>query len=92
VIAGKTFRYGPNGPEGLASNKRVIIAISRGGLYGAGSPAAPAEHVESYLRAVFGFIGISPEFIVAEGIMMGPEQREKAVSEALRAATSLRAA
>lgn len=92
VIAGKTFRYGPNGPEGLAGNKRVIIAISRGGLYGAGSPAAPAEHVESYLRAVFGFIGIHPEFIVAEGLLMGPEQREKALAEALRAATSLRAA
>ena len=30
VIAGKTFRYGPNGPEGLPGNKRVIIAISRG--------------------------------------------------------------
>jgi FMN-dependent NADH-azoreductase len=92
LIAGKTFRYGPNGPEGLAGNKRVIIAISRGGLYGTGSPAASAEHVESYLRAVFGFIGINPEFIVAEGIMMGPEQREKAVAEALQAATSLRAA
>jgi len=41
---------------------------------------------------VFGFIGINPEFIVAEGIMMGPDQREKAVAEALQAATSLRAA
>jgi FMN-dependent NADH-azoreductase len=92
LVAGKTFRYGPNGPEGLAGNKRVIIAISRGGLYGAGSPAAPAEHVESYLRAVFGFIGIAPEFIVAEGLLMGPEQREQAVSGALQAATSLQAA
>ena len=90
VIAGKTFRYGPNGPEGLAGNKRVIIAISRGCLYGAGSPAAPAENVESYLRAVFGFIGIQPEFIIAEGIMMGPDQREKALGGALQAANSLR--
>nr|MBA2590375.1 NAD(P)H-dependent oxidoreductase [Alphaproteobacteria bacterium] len=53
AVAGKTFRYGANGPEGLAGGKHVIIAISRGGLYSAGSPAAGLEHAESYLRAVF---------------------------------------
>lgn len=40
VIAGKTFRYGPNGAEGLLSkNKKVFIASSRGNVYAAGSPA-----------------------------------------------------
>jgi len=92
LVAGKTFRYGAQGPEGLAGNKRVIVAISRGGLYGAGSPAAALEHVESYLRVVFGFIGVTPEFIVAEGMLIGPEQRVKAVAGALQAATNLRAA
>lgn len=93
LVAGKTFRYGAQGPEGLAGNKRVIIAISRGGLYGAGSPAAGAEHVESYLRTVFAFIGVTnPEIIVAEGMLFGPEQRDKAVAGALEAATGLRAA
>lgn len=93
IVADKTFRYGPQGAEGLAGNKRLIIAISRGGLYGAGTPSAAAEHVETYLRAAFGFIGIAnPEIIVAEGILIGPEQREKALAGALQAATSLRAA
>jgi FMN-dependent NADH-azoreductase len=92
VIAGKTFRYGPRGVEGLAGNKRVVLAISRGGHYGAGTPAAAAEHVETYLKTVFGFIGITPEIIIAEGIMVGPEQREKALREALSAAASLKAA
>jgi FMN-dependent NADH-azoreductase len=92
LVAGKTFRYGAQGPEGLSGNKRVIVAISRSGLYGAGSPAAALEHVESYLRVVFGFIGVTPEFIVAEGMLIGPEQREKAVAGALAAATNLRAA
>jgi FMN-dependent NADH-azoreductase len=92
VVAGKTFKYGANGPEGLAGNKRVIVAISRGGFYGAGSPAASLEHLETYLRGVFGFIGISPEFIAADGIMVGPEHREKALAGALQAATNLRAA
>ena len=93
VVAGKTFKYGAQGPEGLAGNKRVIIAISRGGFYGAGTPAAVGEHLETYLRWVFGFIGVTnPEFISADGIQMGPEHREKALAGALHAATNLNAA
>ena len=33
AVAGKTFQYGANGPEGLAGDKRVIVAVSRGGFY-----------------------------------------------------------
>src|SRR5215475_11392385 len=50
VVAGKTFKYGANGPEGLAGGKRVIIASSRGGIYSAG-PAAGMDFQEPYLRA-----------------------------------------
>ena len=93
VVAGKTFKYGAQGAEGLAGNKRVIIAVSRGGFYGAGTPAAVGEHLETYLRWVFGFIGVAnPEIISADGIQMGPEFREKALAGALQAATSLHAA
>jgi FMN-dependent NADH-azoreductase len=93
VVAGKTFKYGAQGVEGLAGNKRVIVAISRGGFYGADTPAAAGEHVESYLRWVFGFIGIKNlEFISADGVQVGPEHREKALAGALQAATDLRAA
>jgi len=92
LVAGKTFKYDANGPQGLAGNKRVIVAISRGGYYGAGTPAALGEHLETYLRWVFGFIGITPEFIFADGIQVGPEHREKALASALEAATNLRAA
>ncbi|HEY5072619.1 MAG TPA: FMN-dependent NADH-azoreductase [Caulobacteraceae bacterium] len=93
VIAGKTFRYGANGPEGLAGGKRVIIALSRGGLYGQGAPAEAFEHVEGYLRSIFAFMGIAnPQFIVAEGIQIGPDQRAQALDKALRAAGELQAA
>ena len=93
MVAGKTFAYGANGPQGLAGNKRVIVAISRGGFYGAGTPAAALEHLETYLRGVFGFIGVSRlEFISADGIQVGPEHREKALTSALEAATNLHAA
>ena len=83
VIAGKTFQYGANGPEGLAKGKRVIIALTRGGFYNEGSPAAALEHLESYLRGVFNFIGIEPEFVAADGLAIGPEQREQSLSQAL---------
>src|SRR5262245_44792225 len=93
LVAGKTFKYGPDGVQGLAGNKRIIIAISRGGYYGAGTPMAALEHLETYLRSVFGFIGIkNPEFIAANGIQVGPEHREKAVANALQAAGGLAAA
>jgi FMN-dependent NADH-azoreductase len=93
LVAGKTFKYGADGVQGLAGNKRVIVAISRGGFYGAGTPAAVGEHLETYLRWVFGFIGVTNlEFISADGIQVGPEHREKAVADALKAANSLAAA
>lgn len=92
LVPGKTFRYGAQGPEGLAGGKRVIVAVSRGGFYGAGAPTAPLEHLESYLRGVLGFIGITaPEFIAADGIMIGPDQREQALAGALAAANRLAA-
>src|SRR5260370_36706234 len=76
LVAGKTFKYGAQGAEGLAGNKRVIVAISRGGFYGAGTPAAVGEHLETYLRWVFCFIGVTnPELISADGIQVRPEHR-----------------
>jgi len=93
AVRGRTFRYGANGPEGLCGNKRVIAAISRGGFYGPGTPAAALEHLETYLRSVFGFIGVTKlEFITADGVQVGPEHREKALAGALEAVTALRAA
>ena len=93
LVAGKTFKYTDKGVNGLAAGKRVIVTISRGGLYGADTPSAAGEHLETYLRWVFGFIGIhDPEIIVAEGTQISPEHREKAMAGALQAATSLRAA
>jgi FMN-dependent NADH-azoreductase len=93
VVAGKTFKYDAQGPEGLAGNKRMIVAISRGSFYGPGTPMAALEHLETYLRGIFGFIGVTKlEFISADGIQVGPEYREKALAHALQAATKLRAA
>jgi FMN-dependent NADH-azoreductase len=83
LVAGKTFRYTDNGPEGLAAGKRVIVALARGGFYDLNSPAAALEHLESYLRGVLNFIGIEPEFVAADGLAIGPEQRERSIAQAL---------
>ena len=81
VVAGKTFRYTAAGPEGLAKGKRVLVAVSRGSVYAAGSPA---EFAESYLRHVFAFIGLTDiTFVRAEGLGISPEHRTKSLDTAL---------
>ncbi|MGH8233810.1 MAG: FMN-dependent NADH-azoreductase [Rhodanobacteraceae bacterium] len=82
AIPGKVFRYGANGPEGLAGGKKVVIASSRGGIYSQG-PAAAADFQEPYLRTVLGFFGITDiEFVRAEGVGMGAEQKDRAMQAA----------
>jgi FMN-dependent NADH-azoreductase len=83
LVVGRTFRYTAEGPEGLATGKRVVVALARGGFYDLNSPAASLEHLESYLRGVFNFIGVEPEFVAADGLAIGPEQRERSIAQAL---------
>src|SRR5579862_7873010 len=81
AVAGKTFRYTASGPQGLAGGKRVIVALSRGGVH---SPGAPGEFVESYLRHLFGFLGIDTvTFVRAEGLSLSAEHRQASLSTAL---------
>jgi len=88
VVAGKTFHYTANGPEGLATDKKAVIVISRGGIYSDG-PAAAMDYQETYLRSVLGFIGVTDvEVIRAEGLAMGVDQRGAAMSAAHRAIAS----
>ncbi|MES2311860.1 MAG: FMN-dependent NADH-azoreductase [Pseudomonadota bacterium] len=83
LVAGKTFRYTANGPEGLAGGKRVIVASSRGGFYGKDTAAAAMDFQEPYLRAALAFIGINDiEFVRAEGIAVGDEQKAQALKSA----------
>ena len=83
AVAGKTFVYTAEGPVGLVGDKRVIIALSRGGFYSPDSPGAAFEHLETYLTVVFGFMGIKAEFVHADGIAVGPEQRDAGIANGL---------
>jgi FMN-dependent NADH-azoreductase len=84
VVAGKTFRYGANGPEGLLSKgKKVFIASSRGGVYTGDSPAAALEHHETYLKAVLSFIGLTDITVIrAEGLNLGQDTKDASVAKA----------
>lgn len=83
VVSGRTFRYGPNGLEGLAGERRMILLIARGGVYRDGISLAPTEHAEAYLKSIFAFIGVTDvEVIAAEGLALGDASREISTSSA----------
>ncbi|MDR3464092.1 MAG: NAD(P)H-dependent oxidoreductase, partial [Beijerinckiaceae bacterium] len=91
VIAGKTFHYTAQGPQGLVpSTTKVYIASSRGGAYGPETPAAFLDHQETYLKGVLGFIGLTDVTIIrAEGVALSPEAREAAIAAALAQVAAL---
>jgi FMN-dependent NADH-azoreductase len=82
--AGRTFSYGPNGPQGLLKGKRVILVLASGGVYSEG-PMKAFDFAGSYLQIVFKFLGITDVSAVhVEGVAMsaiGPEKALAAASE-----------
>jgi len=71
--AGRTFKYGANGAEGLLKNKKVYVFTASGGVYSEG-PASGYDFLATYLRAVLGFLGITDiSFVRAEGVAMGEQ-------------------
>jgi FMN-dependent NADH-azoreductase len=77
---GKTFAYDANGPRGLLKVKKATILISTGGVYSSDSPMGAMDFVEPYLRAVFGFLGITDLRVVtasgAAQVMTGAIERD----------------
>jgi len=83
VRAGRTFRYTASGPEGLLKGKKVVVVVSRGGVYSGDSPAKGMDFQEPYLRAVLGFLGLSDvTFIHAEGQNISPEMAAQGMKAA----------
>lgn len=62
--AGKTFSYGADGPKGLLTGKKATLLIASGGVYER-TAMESLNFVTPYLRAVFGFLGITDVRIVA---------------------------
>jgi FMN-dependent NADH-azoreductase len=70
VRAGKTFRYTAAGkPEGLLAgkNKKMLAIIASGANYVEGSGLTALDHEASYLRFIFGFMGITDVRFVQAG-------------------------
>ena len=79
VRIGRTLQYTATGPVGLVSGKKVFIVTATGGVYSEG-PAKAYDFLGTYLRSVFGFIGMTDvTFVQAEGLAMG----EAAVADTL---------
>jgi FMN-dependent NADH-azoreductase len=83
AVAGRTFRYTAEGPEGLARGKKVIVALTRGGVH---TPGTAGEFGESYLRFLFGFLGVEDvSFVRAQGLAISAQQRAASIEAALGA-------
>lgn len=89
LVAGRTFRYGPDGPQGLATGKTAFVASARGGVYAPGTPAAALDFHEPHLLHLLRLMGIDDVKVVrAEGLALGAEARDAAVGGALLEAAS----
>ena len=65
---GKTFSYEGGVPAGLLKGKKATFLVATGGNYEQGTPMAAMNHIEPYLRSVFGFLGVTDvKFINASG-------------------------
>jgi FMN-dependent NADH-azoreductase len=77
VQPGYLFRYTPDGQvEGLVRDKTMLLVISSGSDYTT-EPYASFNFVESYLRAIFGFVGLTDVHVFhAQGMDMGPDMKK----------------
>jgi len=83
VQPGYLFRYLADGrPEGLVTGRKMICVTSRGGDYSSGYMKS-FDFVETYLRAIFGFVGITDmHFINAQPMDISSETRKAAFQAA----------
>lgn len=65
---GRTFSYADGTPKGLLTGKKATFIIATGGIYDPQTQMASFNFVEPYLRAVFGFLGVTDvTFLTAGG-------------------------
>jgi FMN-dependent NADH-azoreductase len=90
VQPGYLFRYTPEGQvEGLVKDKSMIIVNSSGSDY-APEYMRGYDFVEPYLRAIFGFVGITDiTFLRAGGMDVSPDARKAGQRSAIAEARAL---
>jgi len=91
--AGVLFSFTATGVVGLAKNKKMICVTSRGNNYSKGSGMEQFDFQESYLRAIFGFAGITDiRFIHAQPMDYDPEITKVSLSASMEDAKKLASA
>ncbi|MDZ7964001.1 MAG: FMN-dependent NADH-azoreductase [Nostoc sp. DedSLP03] len=82
VRINRTVALDAQGFKGLVQGKKAVIITARGGDFSATSPFLAYDFQEPYLRAIFGFIGITDiQFINANSLNEG-DARTQSLSEA----------
>ena len=77
--AGVTFSYSATGPVGHLNNKKVFVAMARGGIHRGSVNDSQTTHLRSFLS----FLGLTDiTFVYAEGLGMGPEAVARAQAQA----------
>ncbi len=91
VQPGYLFQYNASGQaEGLVTGKKMVCITTRGGDYSESSPFHVYDFQEPYLRAIFGFVGITDlHFINAQPTDVTPELRENAIQAGIEEARKL---
>lgn len=86
IQPGYLYKYNEHGqPVGMTHGKKMVCITSRGGDYSEASPMHAFDFQEPYLRAIFGFVGITDiQFINAQPMDITPALREMAVANALQ--------
>lgn len=83
-VAGRTFKYGPEGSIGLIKDKKVLHIQSNGGVY-EGKDAASI-----YIRDIFKFLGVEDIYqVFIEGQSAEPARAEEIYQEALEKLNAL---
>jgi len=83
VRLNRTFALTEQGGfKGLAEGKKMLVVTARGGDFAPGSPAAPYDHQEPFLRSIFGFVGITDITFIHAQNLSGDDTREQALAQA----------
>lgn len=83
-VAGKTFKYTENGPQGLVQGKKALHIQSNGGIY------QGQDFASQYVKGILNFIGIDEiDQLFIEGIDYTPDRAEELMQEVLDKATQL---
>jgi FMN-dependent NADH-azoreductase len=91
VQPGYLFKYNELGQAiGLVQGRKMVCITSRGGDYSALSPFHAFDFQEPYLRAIFGFVGITEmHFINAQPMDVTLDLRQAAIRDAVAEAQQL---